>query len=203
MNERKTRLAGDVSRLPDYSFGPTTLGWWGVIGFILIEAAAFVVAIGAYYYLLANETQWPPVADPPPLFWGTAFTLVALVSEIPNAWVKKRAEALDLPAVQRGLVWMTALGLVLLALRGFEFAAMNVRWDITAYGSVVWALLVLHTFHTITDVYDTGVLVALSRMHTMDGRKFPDVADNAFYWHFIVASWVVLYVVVYWTPRWL
>jgi len=29
------------------------------------------------------------------------------------------------------------------------------------------------------------------------------VSDNALYWHFIVWSWVVLYVVIYWVPRWL
>ena len=29
-----------------------------------------------------------------------------------------------------------------------------------------------------------------------------DVADNELYWHFIVLSWVVLYAIVYWVPRW-
>jgi cytochrome c oxidase subunit 3 len=78
-----------------------------------------------------------------------------------------------------------------------------VRWDDNAYGSIVWALVLLHTFHTVTDVYDTAVLLALAKVHGLDGRKFSDVADNAFYWHFIVGSWAVLYAVIYWTPRWL
>ena len=63
----------------------------------------------------------------------------------------------------------------------------------------IWAL---HTFHTITDLYDSGVLGAIVFFREMDGRRFSDVADNALYWHFIVWSWVLLYLVVYWTPRW-
>ena len=200
---RTERATGDVSALPDYTFGPSAPGWWGVVGFILVEGVAFVLAIGAYYYLIPNETQWPPRSSPPPLLWGTIFLVVALVSELPNAWVKRRAHALELRQVQLGLAVMAVLGFVLLVVRAFEIAALNVRWDDTAYASIVWALLLLHTFHTVTDVYDSVVLLVLAWTHEFDGRKFSDVDDNALYWHFIVGSWVVLYAVIYGTPRWL
>jgi heme/copper-type cytochrome/quinol oxidase subunit 3 len=92
---------------------------------------------------------------------------------------------------------------VLLGLRTMEFTVLNVRWDQNAYGSIVWALLALHTLHMATDTFDSGVLAAIAFLKKFDGRKFSDVVDNALYWHFIVWSWVVLYVVVYWTPRWM
>jgi len=199
---RIERSTGDVSSLPDYSFGPTAPGWWGVIGFMLVEAVGFVLAIGAYYYLIPNETQWPPRSSPPPLLWGTVFLALLIASELPNVWVRRQAHALDLRQVQRGLAVVAILGLVLLVVRGLEIAALNVRWDANAYASIVWALLLLHTFHTVTDVYDSLVLLALALTHEFDGRKFSDVDDNSLYWHFIVGSWVVLYVVIYWTPRW-
>ena len=31
---------------------------------------------------------------------------------------------------------------------------------------------------------------------------FLDCDDNAVFWHFIVVTWVVVYVMVYWVPRW-
>jgi len=200
---RPFSVVGDVSGLPDYNFGPTSLGWWGVFGFMLIEGIGFVLAIGAYYYLTPYEQSWPPDVGPPSLLWGTAFTVLAVASEIPNVWIARKAKAQDLPAVQWGLTLMTAIGLVLLALRWMEFAALDVRWDQNAYASIVWALLALHTTHMATDVVDSGVLGALVWVKHVDGRKFSDVSDNALYWHFIVWSWVVLYFVVYWTPRWL
>jgi cytochrome c oxidase subunit 3 len=196
-------VQGDLSNLPDHAFGSTSLGWWGVVGFMLIEGMGFVLAIGAYYYLLPIERSWPPVNPPPTLLWGTAFALLAIASELPNQWLKKRAERYDLPAVRFGLVLLTLVGVVLLGLRALEFTALNVRWDSNAYGSIVWAILALHTLHMATDVFDSAVLAVMVFTKEVDGRKFSDVADNALYWHFIVWSWAVLYLVVYWTPRWL
>jgi len=204
MPEREFAVVGDLSSLPDYNFGPTSLGWWGVFGFMLIEGMGFVLALGVYFYLVPFEHRWPPVpVRPPSLGWGTAFTVVGLLSLLPNAWLDRRAHRQDLRAVQWGMTLMSALGLVLLVLRAFEFTALNTRWDQTAYGSIVWALIALHTTHITTDVYDSLVLNVLVFVRKVDGRKFSDVSDNALYWYFIVASWVVLYMVIYWTPRWL
>lgn len=66
----------------------------------------------------------------------------------------------------------------------------------------MWFLLGLHTTHLLSDVGDTIVLAVL--MFTQKGkagRRFSDVSDNAFYWDFVVVSWVVLYLVIYWAPR--
>jgi heme/copper-type cytochrome/quinol oxidase subunit 3 len=195
-------VAGDVSALPDHAFGPSGMGWWGVFGFMLIEGMGFVLAIAVYFYLMPFETGWPASATPPPLFWSTAFTLLAVLSEIPNLWIARAAKRYDLRQVRLATWTVVAIGLVLIALRFAEMGAMNIRWDRNAYGSIVWALLALHTFHTITDVYDSAVLGAITATGKFDGRKFADACDNALYWHFIVWSWVILYVVIYWVPRW-
>ena len=192
----------NVAGLRDYAFGSSTISWWGVMGFMLIEGTAFVLAIGAYYYLLHNETTWPPSSSPPPLLWATVFTVALVLTEIPNVWLGRKATQKQNTAVRWGLLLMTLLGLATLVLRAVEMDAMNVRWDRTAYGSIVWALIVLHTMHMLTDVFDTGVLAALTWSKPFGGRKHSDVADNAMYWHFIVWSWVAIYVVIYWTPRW-
>jgi cytochrome c oxidase subunit 3 len=200
---RSASVVGDVSGLPDHNFGSTSLGWWGAAGFMLIEGMGFVLAIGVYFYLYPYERSWPPSSPPPGLLWGSLFTAVALLSEIPNAWIKKRARRYDLPAVKFGLMLMTLVGVVLLGLRAMEFTALNVGWDKNAYGSIVWALIALHTLHMATDTFDSGVLAAIFLFKKVDGRKFSDADDNALYWHFIVWSWVVLYLILYWGPRWL
>jgi cytochrome c oxidase subunit III len=202
LTNRTQQPSADVSGLPDYTFGPTAVGWWGVVGFMLIEGMAFLLGIGAYFYLIPNEPEWPPAAQPD-LFWGTSFLLVAIGSEVFNARIKRRAKHRDLRGVRIGLVMILLISLVLIALRAMEFSALNVRWDQNAYGSIVWALVVLHTLHLVTDTYDTGVAAALAYSKEMTGRRFSEIDDNALYWHFIVWSWVVLYLVVYWTPRWI
>ena len=199
---RTTRPVTDVSSLKDYGFGPSTLSWWAVVGFMLIEGMGFVLAIGAYYYLLPNEDVWPPTAPVPPLRWATLFLVLGIVSEIPNIWAKRAAQKLDLRGVRIALLLVTLLGLAMIVVRGLEFGALNVLWQRSAYGSIVWAIIVLHTTHTVTDVYDSIVLLAIAYFKPFDGRKFSDTSDNAMYWHFIVWSWAILYLVVYWTPRW-
>jgi heme/copper-type cytochrome/quinol oxidase subunit 3 len=191
----------DLAQLPDYLFGPGSVGFWGGLAFMLIEGMGFVLAIGAYFYLLPYEREWPPSA-PPPLFWATLGVLVALASEIPNVLTSRRAKAQDLAGVQFWIVVTSIAAVVLLVLRVFEFLAFNVRWDQNAYGSINWAILWMHHLDLITDAYDTFVLAAMVFLKPVDGRKFSDVDDNALFWHFVVGTWVVAYVIVYWVPRW-
>jgi len=201
MTSRRIDIVGDVSHLKDYAFGPAALGWWGGIGFMLIEGMAFVLAIGTYFYLMPFEQHWPPAGPPPDLRYGTAFTILMAISLIPNQLAIRAAQRMDLRRVQLMLLIMIAIGIALLILRGFEYTTLNERWDTNAYGSILWAIMVIHTIHLATDVYDSLPLAAIVFFKPVDGRKFSDVEDNAAYWYFVAVSWFVLYVLIYWVPR--
>ena len=200
----KPRALSDLATLPTDAFGHRSLTWWGVIAFMLIEGAAFALAAAAYFFLMSHERSWPPPPfAPPDLLAGTLFTLVMLLSEIPNTLLKKDAEALKLPGVRIGLIIIVLIGALLLILRAFEFNSLNVRWTDNAYGSVVWMLLVLHTVHVLTDWVDTAVLAALMfTPQSAETRRFVDVSENALYWRFVWLTWLPLYLLIYWLPRW-
>jgi heme/copper-type cytochrome/quinol oxidase subunit 3 len=66
---------------------------------------------------------------------------------------------------------------------------------------VVWLLLGLHTTHLVTDTVDTAVLAVLLFTGPFEGKRFVDVSENALYWYFVVLSWLPIYVVIYWAPR--
>jgi len=193
----------DLAPLPTYAFGRRSLTWWGIIAFFLIEGTAFALAVAAYFFLMGQEQAWPPPAvQPPGLLPGTLFTILIVLSEIPNTAIKWAAEREDLPRVRGLLVLISLIGLVLLVLRGFEFNALNVLWHENAYGSVVWMLLVLHTTHILTDWLDTLVLAALMYTpHGTEGRRMVDCSENAVYWRFVWLLWLPLYVLIYWLPR--
>jgi cytochrome c oxidase subunit 3 len=197
---RPLRIVGNVSTLPDYAFGPAALGWWGTIGFMLIEGMGFLLAVGVYIYLIPLNNPWPP-ARPPDLLYGTVFTTILTASLLPNAFTLRAARSCDLRATRRGMLVMIAIGIVLLVLRGFELSALNVRWDANAYASILWALMLLHTTDLVTDVYDTCPLAVLLFARRTDGRRFSDVEDNALYWNFVALTWLPLYALIYWLPR--
>lgn len=191
----------DVSGLPTYAFGSRMTTWWGTLGFCALEGTGFALAAGAYLFLMVNSPEWPLDTGPPRLLWGTLVLLVMLASVWPNIRVGRDAREEDLPRVRRGLVVMSLLGVLVMALRWYEFTAIGIPWDRNAYGSIVWVLLGLHTAHVLTDLGDTIVLTVLMFTRHGHGKRFSDVEDNAFYWNFVVITWVLLYLLIYWVPR--
>jgi cytochrome c oxidase subunit III len=160
----------DVSGLPSYAYGQRSILWWGTLGFCLIEATAFALAVVAYFYLRDRTGAWPPDGfKTPDLRWGTLNTALLLASCLPNQWVKAAAEREDIDRIR--------------------------------LGSIVWTLMFLQTTHIATDVADTAVLAALMFTRDGRGRRFVDVSENAFYWYFVVLTWLPIYDVVYLAPR--
>jgi cytochrome c oxidase subunit III len=194
----------DVTDLPDQGeFGPKGLIWWGTVGFMVIEGSMFVMILITYFYLRLRVEEWPPSLPNPGLFYGTLNLAVLLASALPNHFAKLAAERFDERRTRQWLLLCVAFGVALVAIRMFEFTTLNARWDVNAYGSIMWALMVLHTFHLITDVIDTAVLTALAFSGPINKRGYIDISENGLYWYFIVLWWIPVYLTVYMAPRWL
>ncbi|CDX45083.1 putative cytochrome c oxidase subunit III protein [Mesorhizobium plurifarium] len=191
----------DVSGLPTYAFGSRVTPWWGTLSFCLLEGTGFALGIAGYLYLAVTNTHWTKDAVHLNLVWSALFTIVLVVSALPNFLIRRAAMRESLRSVRVLLLVMSAVGLVLVGLRVMEFSALPVRWSDNAYGSFVWLLLGLHGVHVLTDVADTLVLTVLMFTRHGTGKRFSDAEDNAFYWYFVVLSWLPLYAVLYWLPR--
>ena len=200
---RATRRALDVSGLPDFAFGPQGMIWWGTVGFMVIEGSMFVMALITYFVFRTRVPEWPPALANPDLRWGTLNTLVLLASLIPNHLTKLAAEKFELRRVRVLLLVCLVFGIAFLVIRGFEFASLNVSWQSAAYGSIVWFLMALHTTHLLFEVGEDAVITALMFTDHVEPKRFVDVAENAFYWYFVVLTWLPIYVTVYFAPRWL
>ena len=200
---RAPRFTDDVAGLPTYKFGTSSLTWWGIIGFMLIEGTAFGLAFAAYFFLMGHEQGWPPEGRAAPdVLAGTLFTILILASEVPNTMLKKAANERDVPTVRILLPVMVLIGILLLVIRGFEFNSLNVRWTDNAYGSIIWALLLLHTTHILTDWFDTVVLTFLMRTPLgYEGRRLVDTDENSLYWRYVWLLWIPIYLMIYWVPR--
>ena len=200
MNARATV---DVAGLPDHAFGSRSVMWWATVCIIAIEGTVFAITIATYFYLQGNELAWPPgTYRPPGLFWPTVNVFILLLSLIPNQLVKNGAENLDAHKVRIWLPVADLFAIAFVVVRGIEYARLNVSWDDNAYGSVTWTLLSFHTLHLVTDLIDSLVLTALVfTRHGHDPRRLVDIAESAFYWYFVVLSWLPIYGVLYWAPR--
>jgi cytochrome c oxidase subunit I+III len=204
MNRRIAEMGEEVldaSRLPSYRFGHHSMMWWGTLGMIAIESTVFALAAFAYFYIRTSVDTWPPGVPPPDLAWGTLNLAIMLASLYPNQIAKKAAEEENLRRVRKWMAICLVFAAAFLTVRVFEFRSLNVGWDTNAYGSAVWMLLGLHTVHLLTDVYDTAVLFTLMHTGPLEGKRFVDVSENAYYWYFVVIAWLPIYGIIYLAPR--
>jgi cytochrome c oxidase subunit I+III len=193
----------DVSGLPTVVFGHRSLTWWGIIGMMAIEGTMFAIVLSSYFYLRTRVTDWPPGVMPPALTYGVLNTALFVISIVPNQWTKKRAIAGDYRRTLLGLLIIAVLGIGNIALRWGEFKSLNCQWDMNAYASILWSILGLHTVHLLTDWFDTVVLTVLFFKGPMEGKRFMDAEENCDYWYFVVFTWLPIWFVLYFAPRFL
>src|SRR3954464_5073344 len=110
----------DLSGLPTYAFGPRVTTWWGTFSFCLLEGTGFALGIGGYLYLAVTKADWANSALPLDLLWSGIFTIVLLLSALPNFIIHRAAIKENLRAVRVLLVVMSAIGLLLIGLRVLE-----------------------------------------------------------------------------------
>jgi heme/copper-type cytochrome/quinol oxidase subunit 3 len=196
--------AVEVGHLPDVVFGARSLASWATTGFMLIEGTTLGIALTAYLYVRRNFPEWPPPPTPlPDLAIATLNTGVLLLVLVPMALAARAARAFDLRSMRRALTAASALSAVNVALRVFEFDALNTRWDSHAYGSVVWLAVGLHSTLLLVDLIESTTITALTFSRRLERKHFSDVEDAALYQYFLSLSWLPIYGLIYWGPRWL
>ncbi len=198
----------DVSELPGVVLGERAVLWWGVMLMLVIESTMFAMLLATYLYLRNDSEAWPPLGTAPPDQLPAALTtIVLLVSAIPQWLADRLARQPASPSRDRGirlmLVASTVLAFAVLVPRAFEFPALQCRWDSHAYGSIVWTIIGMHTFHVLTSAIETAVLTVYTLRRPLDPKHLLDLDVNSLYWYFVTAWWLPAYALVYAGPSFL
>src|SRR5215213_10607182 len=187
----------DVSQLPTYAHGHRDPMWWGIWMLIAIEGMMFALLATSYFYVRGNYSEWPPTgAAQPPLYITASTVVLLLISCVPVFIAYRAAWDGDLRPIQLGMLGATIISAVALVARGFELATIGYNWNSHAYGSLVWSFYFMHTFHLISGVIENAVITALLFAGPVEKKHMADVRIGAFYWWFVVVSWVVLWAIV-------
>lgn len=199
----KRRAVLDVAILDDHSFSYREPIWWGNLLMMLIEGAAFGLMIVAYYYIRRNFNTWPPERTYlPDMGVSTANLILLIVSVAPIWYASKLAFAHEPPRRIAG--WMmvvVAFGLAAIILRAFELRGLHTRYDSNAYGSITWMLLVTHLAHLVAGSLETFLIALVMITGPVERKHYTDTTVMAAYWYFVVGSWVVLWLVVFVSVR--
>lgn len=204
-----TRAVIDVSELPHHEFDTYDPVWWGNNLLLTIETSMFAILIATYFYLRQNFTLWPPpvaqltatLRPLPELGYGTANTILLLLGCIPMVFTDLAARRDNRDRARVGLVICAIVGFTALVLRGFEFSAVYFRWDSNAYGSIVWFMLGMHMLHLMILTTEIVLLAIWIFKREFDMKHRVDIVTIGVYWYWVVAIWVMLYAIIYFTPR--
>lgn len=202
IDSRRVRVVQDVSTLPNVVFGNRGLVWWGIAGFIVIEGFTLAITAAVYLYLRKNYVSWPPEHTAlPDLRLSSIGLLIYLLGIIPMRFAAKSAERNDRAGIRLWMIVCSVIAVGFVVLRWYEMFALNVRWDSNAYGSAAWAILGTHWTLLLLEAYETLGVTLIYMLGRDEPKHLTDVADNAMYWYFMILAWVPLYVLVFWSPR--
>jgi cytochrome c oxidase subunit III len=196
-------LVIDVSDLGVHHNGRSAPLYWGILGLIAVEATVFGGLLSSYLYLRLVSLEWPPGGvDPPDLLLPTINTVILLVS---SAFVHMADQGIRHGRQLRlkvGLGVAIVLALAFLVIKGVEYSGeVGYRWDSHAYASAVWTITGFHSFHVIALVLKTIVMEILALRGYFNQERNLGVQINGVYWHFVVAVWIPIYIILYWVPR--
>jgi len=202
----------DVSKLPPQVMDKRSPIWWGNLLLLVIETTMFALLIATYFYLrVVDFQQWPPprvnttpiLQHPVPLLAIPTVNLVLiLLSLAPAIWVSGSCLRRQTTPAKIGLVILCILGVIAIVLRFQEFQAIQFKWNDNAYAGIVWLILGMHLAHLITGTCENALMTVWIFLKGMDDKHARDIHVTGIYWYWIVGIWVLLYVIVYWVPRW-
>jgi cytochrome c oxidase subunit III len=198
----RENVAFDVSHLPTCEFGHRDPLWWGIVLAVVIETTGFGLVWATYLYLRMQEATWPPWRwSAPDLMVGAISTAAILATAVPMYLLDKESRRMDVRRVRFLLIVFYAISLVACAIRVWEFVALQVKWDSNAYGSIVWAMLTLHTVHVVTSLFEASILTVYVFIRPLDDRHALDLEVTALYWYFVVGSWIPNAILLYLGPH--
>lgn len=186
----------DVAPLPRHAVGARTPLFWGTILLIAIESTCFAILFTAYFYVRNNFQEWPPEVRLRML--PGALEAAALLSTLVPTWLFRRAAcAHRFGPMRTWLVVATALSFICVALRAFEIHALPFPWTGSAYSSVVWMSMGMHTAEIVTGAAESAFLCAVLFRKRVEMKSFEDVEASGLFWYFSVFVWLPFAVVFY------
>jgi heme/copper-type cytochrome/quinol oxidase subunit 3 len=192
----------DVSGLSPFNYGSQAPLWWGFIGMIIVESTVIATLIASYLYLKMGSISWPPAGTAnPDLLLPTVNTIILLASSVSMYWADSSIERGKQKQLTYGLTISILLALLFLGLKAYEYSHLSYDWSTHSYGSIVWGISIFHATHVLSLVLKTIFVLYLELQGYFNRQRRLGVTVNGIYWHFVVAAWVPLYLILYWSPR--
>jgi cytochrome c oxidase subunit 3/cytochrome o ubiquinol oxidase subunit 3 len=171
----------------------------GVLALILTESAFFSIFVVAYIFYIGRSLTGPFPRDvlTPPI----VNTICLLSSSITIVVAVRALQAGSIRSF--GIWWLAtfALGLEFLIGTGREWHRLIYHDGLTIstnlFGTTYYSLVGLHALHVVVGLMLILLVLILTIFGFMDRRHAERTEVLSWYWHFVDAVWVVVFMTVY------
>jgi cytochrome c oxidase subunit 3 len=174
---------------------------WGMIAFLLSEAALFSTLIVAYLTFLGKDTIGPTPKEALSLPL-VLFTSLCLLSS--SATIHQAEKSLRQGSGGTFRLWWTAtilLGVVFLLGTAYEWKELIVKHGLTIsrnlFGTTYYTLVGFHGVHVTLGILVMLVVLGLALRRQITAQNPLGVEMVSWYWHFVDGVWIAVFSVVY------
>ncbi len=188
--------------LPVGSVGVRSLGWWGMMFFVVSESTVFFYLCFSYYYFNVQReyTPWPPYGWPSFIYSVPETALLFLGNAA--MWFADRR-------VGGKTAWLAPMALFIAALFGAGFIGLGLAdWQgkpytlaSTPYSSLYLIITGLHMAHVMVGVIMALVVLAWVLLGYFGPIRHVPVSVTLLYWYFLSGTWFMVFWTLYLTPH--
>jgi cytochrome c oxidase subunit III len=176
------------------------VGWWGLLFTIVSEVALFGYLIFAYAYLGVQLSPGEVSISHLSFVYSAPMTLLVILSSaalVAAEYGVRRGQQMMLVL---GLAAALVLSLGFVALEYFEWTSEKLSPTSSALGSMFYLTTGLHLAHFIVGIIALLVMIPLAAFGYFDRVRHTHVSITTAYWHFVNATWVILFIALYCVP---
>lgn len=192
--ERQLPVGGPDSR---------SLGWWAMVMVVVTEGALFGYILFSYFYLWIQPQPIGtfPEGGPPSFTYSAPETVALVLSSIAVLWAQTGLTRYRAGRVVTGLAVAAILGMIYLALEGFEWADKSFTLASSVYSSTYFVTIGADVAHAVFGVLILWALCLWAAMGYFDSRRHEAIHIGALFWHFVVAVWIAIFISFYIAPQ--
>jgi cytochrome c oxidase subunit 3 len=171
----------------------------GILALILTESAFFSIFVVAYIFYLGKSITGPFPRD---VLSTPILNTVCLLSS--SITIVLAIRSLRAGAIRTFTIWWFAtfaLGFEFLVGTAFEWHKLIYRYGLTIrtnlFGTTYYALVGLHALHVTVGLLLILLVMVLTMCGYMSDRHVERTDVLSWYWHFVDAVWVVVFLTVY------
>ena len=175
---------------------------YGMIFFIVSELMFFAAFFAAYFYIYGfNAPDWPPSnIETLDIHLPVINTLLLLTSGVTVTFAHHAMIDNDRPYLRTMMMATWMLGVIFLCCQMYEYSHATYAINSGAYGSTFYMLTGFHGFHVLVGSVMLMVLHGRIRRGDFTPANHFYFEAAAWYWHFVDAVWIGLFLFVYVLP---